>query len=91
MTDNTLTTKEWLEKEGFKEIKVVSIEQSIARKIYYKTLEDYANYKNRILEDKINGFREEVLKGKWIKYLQICNEDSLEEWDKYFNIQNNKL
>jgi hypothetical protein len=81
---NTLTAKEWLEKEGFKEIESTSIEQSIAREVYYKTLEDYANYKNKVLEDRIKEFSNLINN---IDYPDDVITDIKSQYDKHFNIK----
>ena len=85
MKEEILTAKEWLYKENH-------LTEELNRKGFYVIeaglMEKYANYRNRILEDRIKEFREDTLKGKWIKYLQICDEYCLEEYDKHFNIEN---
>lgn len=76
MKEEILTAKEWL--------KTVVLTKGCADP---DTMEKYANSKNKALEDRIREFREDILKGKWIKYLQICNEERLQEYDKHFNIK----
>ena len=79
--NNTLTAKEWLEKE--------LIENALMGWDNYQLMEKYANYKNRILEDRIKEFR------KYFELHAFYNDcgDSLvdliqEEYDKHFNIEN---
>lgn len=86
MKEEILTAKEWLEKEELFP-KELNREECVSKMAFQQIMEKYANYKNRILEDRIKEFREDILKGKWIKYLQICTEDRLEEYDKHFNIK----
>lgn len=82
--NNTLTVKEWVE-----EYNKETDSQYSDYDCNYSIMEKYANYKNRILEDKILRFRQTLLH---------LNEDSvhghnryytfcLEEFDRHFNIK----
>ena len=104
MENNILTAKEWLEKEELysctKEYrnKVELAAEEVDLFIY---MEKYANYKNRILEDRIKEFGR-LLKEKLtvddsgsIDIFYIFNKSDLwhyhsieEVFDKHFNIEN---
>lgn len=74
-----LTAKEWLKEEKIYNQAVNAQEN---RQFLDFVMERYANYKNRILEDKIKEFREfmpdHTNKTKYLKWV----------YDKHFNIQN---
>jgi len=93
--NNTLTAKEWLEKEELysctKEYrnKVELAAEEVDLFIY---MEKYANYKNRILEDRIKEFKK-VFKNKWNYLAEDYSErdvipDILDQYNKHFNIEN---
>lgn len=84
--NNTLTAKEWLEKEELCNPKVMGSHPCDDLFQGYDcstVMEKYANYKNRILEDRIKEFREFMP--------DHTNETKHLKWvyDKHFNIQNN--
>ena len=87
--NNTLTAKEWLEKEELysctKEYrnKVELAAEEVDLFIY---MEKYANYKNRVLEERIKVFRDYIVD---IPYIGVLEEkELLKEYDKHFNIEN---
>lgn len=96
--ENTLTAKEWLEKEGIYNSHDLGLSDQIEngrnpqRFDLDNVMEKYANYKNRILEEKIIEF------GKLLKNEQIhaTNENItignkmhnlLSVYNEHFNIQ----
>lgn len=81
--NNTLTAKEWLEKEGYN----FTVETNTD--VYATTfMEKYANYKNKILEDRIAEFRQHLVL-KIVPYTDSPIERwYLEQYDKHFNIEN---
>lgn len=89
--NNTLTAKEWLEKEGY----YTSVAQGINMEIIMERaiinselMEQYANYKDKVLEDKIKEFRKEL--SLWWLFDadgKKITKDLLEEYDKHFNIK----
>ena len=104
MENNILTAKEWLEKEELysctKEYRN-KIELAAEEVDLFIYMEKYANYKNRILEDRIKEFGR-LLKEKLtvddsgsIDIFYIFNKSDLwhyhsieEVFDKHFNIEN---
>lgn len=103
--NNTLTAKEWLEKEGI----YTSVAQGINLEIIAQRMvinselmEKYANYKNRILEDRIKEFRNKLTEAQFNMFLKdqenktwTIEEKSILsllslEYDKHFNIENKK-
>lgn len=88
--NNTLTAKEWLEKEELysctKEYrnKVELAAEEVDLFIY---MEKYANYKNRILEDRVKEFRE-IMSTSWFENSEDrVTGDWIKEYDKHFNIK----
>ena len=83
MENNILTAKEWLEKEELyscsKEYrnKIELAAEEVDMFIY---MEKYANYKNRILEDRIKEFAQ---------FVKINCDSYIERmYNKHFNIEN---
>ena len=80
MENNTLTAKEWLEKEELYSCtkehrnKIELAAEEVDLFIY---MEKYANYKNRILEYRIKEFRS-----------LFKDTTMLQRIDKHFNIEN---
>ena len=100
--NNTLTAKEWLEKELNKEEYLHCHNKTIvSMEGCNEFMEKYANYKNRVLEDRIKEFGR-LLKEKLtvddsgsIDIFYIFNKSDLwhyhsieEVFDKHFNIEN---
>lgn len=86
MKEEILTAKEWLEKEGL-------LTEELRDKKWYVVesgiMEKYANYKNKVLEDRIKEFREML---KTASFSESSEGQEAEYWlevyDKHFNIQN---
>ena len=98
--NNTLTAKEWLEKEELyscsKEYrnKIELAAEEVDMFIY---MEKYANYKNRILEYRIKEFGKVIRKritllsdsSDWeTGYEKDVLENLIEQYNKQFNIEN---
>lgn len=85
--NNILTAKEWLEKETFRDgIMPCKNKENL---MLSDLVEKYANYKNRILEERIMEFRQYLVL-KIAPYTNNLTERwYLEQYDKHFNIQNN--
>lgn len=81
--ENTLTAKEWLEKEEIKN-EFIKVKNECAEVLTYESIdgviEKYANYKNRILEDRIKEFKDNLLtiKQSLLDYREV---DAKEEVD----------
>lgn len=66
MKEEILTAKEWLEKETgnyleiFSDVKHEMIDYNQFEQLLESYLEKYADYKSRILEDRIKEFREKL-------------------------------
>tara|TARA_R110000868_G_scaffold1729_4_gene13893 strand:- start:2624 stop:2935 length:312 start_codon:yes stop_codon:yes gene_type:complete len=101
MENNTLTAKEWLRK-GFAPVKnlIADEDGSIQQKYFEECMEKYANYKNRILEDRIKEFRNKLTEAQFKMFIKdrdnktwTIEEKSMlslifMEHDKHFNIEN---
>lgn len=91
--NNTLTAKEWLEKETFRDGIMTS--KNKEKLMLSDLAERYANYKNRILEDRIAGFRKIIdsrinllsASSDWeTGYEKDALDNLIKEYDKHFNI-----
>lgn len=95
MKEEILTAKEWLEKEGVYNSYIDHSKQGeeIGLIQFSEIMEKYANYKNRILEDRIKEFRDSLLtiKQSLTDYRELDAKEELDlllqEYDKHFNIQ----
>ena len=93
MKNNTLTAKEWLEKELNKEEYLHCHNKTIvSMEGCNEFMEKYANYKNRILEDRIKEFREIFAKdcddmGE-LPFRYENKDYFLDQYNKHFNIEN---
>ena len=97
MSDNILTAKEWLEKEG--KLDGVCENNPNYKGLSYsasEAMEEYASYKTKVLEDRILEFSV-YLRNRY-EYLKQDNsfgdnecsmelEDCIKEFIKYFNIK----
>lgn len=86
--NNTLTAKEWL----INKLGNPGGKYTEEQEINIWMMEQYANYKNRILEDRIKEFKK-VFKNKWNYLVEDYSErdvipDILEQYNKHFNIEN---
>jgi len=79
--NNTLTAKEWLEKETERLGIIIS-----QYNFYEDFMEKYANYKNRILEDRIKEFRDNIANKSKIWESWDVTPSLSEQYDKHFNI-----
>ena len=82
MKENTLTAKEWLEKQPETQYIYEGNLEQIA-----EYSEQYANYRNKELKDKILEFRENLKNASTI--VSVQGEEAeywLEIYDKHFNI-----
>lgn len=100
--NNTLTAKEWLEKEEVYNSYIDNSKQGeeIGLIQFSKIMEKYANYKNRILEDRIKEFRNKLTEAQFNMFLKdqenktwTIEEKSMLsllslEYNKHFNIEN---
>lgn len=98
MENKTLTAKEWLEKEEVYNSYIDHSKQGeeIGLIQFSEIMEKYANYKNRILEEKIMEFRE-LLKESDVSYGEQCVMPKvkgsydlykqIEVFDEHFNIK----
>jgi len=89
--NNTLTAKEWLEKEELYSCtreyrnKIELAAEEVDLFIY---MEKYANYKNRILEDRIKEFRKELeYRASLLDSTGSQFNKYLKKYDKHFNIK----
>lgn len=82
--NNTLTAKEWLDENSIDTFFPIT---SIIDPINLGYMEQYANYKNRILEDRIKEFRKQF---ELHAFYNDCGDNLVgliqEEYDKHFNI-----
>jgi hypothetical protein len=90
--NNTLTSKEWLEKEEVYNSYIDPSKQGAKIRLiqFSEIMEKYANYKSIILEDRIKEFRERITteyeeQGYFRDYFF---SDFLLGYDKHFNIEN---
>lgn len=90
MKEEILTAKEWLRK-GFAPVKnlIADEDGSIQQEYFEECMERYANYKNRILEDRIKEFREELKTTYYEQgyFRDWAFNDLLLGYDKHFNIK----
>ena len=82
--NNTLTAKEWID------VNIHLFTKGNRDNIWVDSMEKYANYKNRILEDRIKEYRQKI-----VDTIEQMNNskygitiDFLGEYDKHFNIEN---
>lgn len=85
--NNTLTAKEWLEKEYKSEENVITIFGNLS----YGLIERYASYRTRELEEKIMEYRNNLKRGSEISfaeaiYPEYTYSDMLKSFEKHFNI-----
>ena len=87
--NNTLTAKEWLDKENYSE--TTTLKTSKQGEFDYPislVMEKYANYKNRILEDRIKEFRKELeYRASLLDSTGSQFNKYLKKYDKHFNIK----
>ena len=92
MKENTLTAKEWLE-QGFAPIKnLIADENGITQQKHFEEcMEQYANYRNKELEDKILEYRKIFLKDIEVMgelpFRYESGEQFISQYDKHFNIK----
>ena len=100
--NNTLTAKEWLEKEelfGYVDLWKDKVHEACEDLDLYPAMERYTNYKNRMLEAKILEFRNYLKSEKernTINSDKLVNEEMkylfnslFSVYDKHFNINTN--
>ena len=86
-----MNAKEWLEKEGLYDSNNITYSDRLKPLKYFNlsnTLDKYASYKTRELEEKIQSFRdklENLQKEIVYDYENIISEIVLKEFDKHFN------
>lgn len=87
--NNTLTAKEWLfETEPYFKKAGWNTNPNIDDEWVAKSMEKYANYKNRVLEDRIKEFRKEL--NLWWLFDadgKKITKDLLNEYDRHFNLK----
>ena len=85
MKEEILTAKEWLAKN-------LMSETFTTGDYWIDRMEKYANYKNRILEDRIKEFEQKLrfnigVGGIWNSEWSSLGKLMIEEYDKHFNIK----
>ena len=90
MKEEILTAKEWLEKEEIYNSYIDHSKQGeeIGLIRFSEIMEKYANYKNKVLEDRIKEFRQ-ILKNQVYSFSNVYDDveiSFLNEYDKHFNI-----